>query len=71
MRRRQHRGRREKALTALVTGTTCNRYPAIPTAALSDLATLRGFQMGVTTSEVDSVSRADSTQGVGVLPTSH
>jgi len=29
---------------------TRKRYPAIPTAALSDLPTLLGFQMGITTS---------------------
>ena len=32
------------------TNNTRNRYPAIPTVALSYLPTLLGFQMGVTTS---------------------
>ena len=33
-----------------INNNTRNRYPAIPTAALSDLPTLLGFQMGITTS---------------------
>ena len=41
---------------------TCNRYPAIPTVALSYLPTLCGFQMGVTTSGQCQQGRQVSSQ---------
>ena len=59
MRRRQHRGRREKALTTtLVKGTQ-------PSPLLPCLICLHYLASKWESLQVDSVSRADSTQSVG------